>query len=420
MNYAQNTIPQVDKNSFGHIEAVKLSNYSFILKSSNSDFMNNFDSLKYDFSQIDWPSFWDLAIRNKINLIIYKNIINSNLNTRLDCVSEAISTYTLSQQKKGLLLIYELIKVINVLEKSYINAIPYKGAILSQIIYGSPGLRVFDDLDIILPFIDYLKPKDTLSTIGYESPCYEILSPEQEQNFRDYFGEYVLVRSKESICIDVHRYLLGSGELTFPRKTPNFWNRLEPITIAGQEILTLSPHDLLLYLCMNALKDDWVILRYACDISGLIQSHPNLNWQKLQDESHNLKIDRIFHMSLLIVHQLLDTPIPNRVLQSAQQDYWAQLSANWIYRKYRGQLGQSKPIFFSGFLLKLIALKYGRDRLLYLSGIVTRFSKLAFVINYRDTNFIKLPSSLSFLYYIVRPIRFVVEHKMNLFKLLLK
>jgi hypothetical protein len=420
MNYAKSTILRADESNFHPVSAVKFSNYSFLLKSYNSDFMRDFDYSKYNFSGVDWQIFWDLAISHKINLIVYKNIVDSHLNIHLDCISETVSAYTLSQQKRGLFLTYELLKVIKFLEKSHVNAIPYKGAILSQVIYGSPRLRVFDDLDILLPFIDYLKPKLILASIDYQSPVYEILSAEQEQKIRDYFGEYVLVRSKGDVCIDVHRYLLGSGELTFPKKTPNFWNRLEPVTIAGHEMLTLSPHDLLLYLCMNALKDDWVILRYACDISELIRSHPNLNWQKLQGESYSLRIDRIFHMSLLIVHQILDTPVPHQVLRTAQEDYWTKFSANWICRKYMGQLGQSKPIFFSGFLLKLIALKYSRDRLMYLSGIIKRFSKLAFVVNYRDTNFIKLPTHLSFLYYIVRPIRFVVEHKMNLFKLLLK
>ena len=410
----------LDKDNLSQTEIINISNLSLLSKSSNLEFINNFDCSKHNFSGVDWPISWDLAITHKISLIVYRNISLLNLGQHLDCISEAVETFIVCQQKRNLFLTYELLKVINTLQRSHLNVIPYKGAILSQIIYKSPNLRVFDDLDIILPFIDYLKPKCILASLDYQSPPYEILSLEQEQKNRDYFGEYVLVRSKGDICIDVHRYLLGSGELTFPKKTPNFWNRLEPITIAGQEMLTLSPHDLLLYLCMNALKDDWVILLYACDISELIRSHPNLNWQKLQEESYALRIDRIFYMSLLVVHQILDTPIPNQVLRNAQQDYWGKVSANWICRKYISQLSQSRTIFFSGFLLKLLVLKYGRDRLMYLSEIIKRFFKLALIVNYRDTNFIKLPSHLSFLYYIVRPIRFVGEHKMNLFKLLLK
>ena len=317
---------------------------------------------------------------------------------------------------------FELCRVLDILDQHNILALPYKGPILGLIAYGDPALRSFDDLDLLLPEADYFKPKHVLKNYGYVTPPYIALSEKNEDRFRQYFGEYPMVREKGNICLDIHRRCLGNGDLTFTGDLPQLWNRLITIEFAGRKIQTFSHSDLLIYLTMNGFKDGWEILRPVCDLAGVLHRQAeHLEWDYILTETRKLKIDRIFGLGLLLAHQLLQAEIPEEILYQIKHDRSTTWLADRLHRCFRQELETLKsrnPI--EALILKWVGLKYGSSRRKYVLGTIERIIKFSLAINYRDTDIIRLPKPLHFLYYLIRPLRILSHYRQNVFKFLVK
>jgi Uncharacterised nucleotidyltransferase len=316
---------------------------------------------------------------------------------------------------------FELFRILDILKQHNITAISYKGSILALVAHGDLTLRSFNNLDILIKEEDYFKPIEILAKEGYQPLSYLTFQSEGENKLRHYYGEYTIFRGTGSVCIDIHRRCLGDGNLTLYPDLSHIWERLVPITIAGQEILTFCHTDLLMYLCMNEFKDGWDNLRGLCDISALIRRQPDINWQLLYSEAEILRISRILYLTLLLVDKLLEAPIPKWLLENARSDKGAEWISNRLYNLFMRELetmNKRSPI--DSIILKWVGLRYWKERRKYVFGSLERIFKLSFAINYRDIEFIHLPKYLHFLSYVIRPFRLILDYKQNLIKYMFK
>jgi hypothetical protein len=368
-----------------------------------------------------WGGFLDKALQHRIVPLVYQYLRQADdLIIPPDCWAE-LQTLAEDTKKRNLRLIFSLLSILDRLAQHHVQAIPYKGLMLSLMAYGDLHQRSFDDLDVLVDHTDYLKPRTILAELGYQSAHYHVLSAEQEQAFCEYFGEYGLGETTGEVCLDVHYRLLGDGNLTMQVDFSAAMQRLTTVTIASRQIPSLSPVDTLLYVSMNCLKNNWDNLRSVCDVAGLTRPAVGMDWILLLSEAQRLRIDRPLYLGLLIAHQLLDAPVPDEVLYQAKRDRGAQWLARLVCRRMLADL-DSQQFFFPcySFILKWVALKYWSARLYYLRGVPTRFLRLFFIVNYRDTAFIQLPRPLYFLYYFIRPIRVLCDYRTNVFKLIFK
>ena len=353
---------------------------------------------------------------------IYFHLHQSKLISLPHDVKIALSKEIVSHRKKTLGMAFELLRIIEILKQNNIKIVPYKGPLLALIAYGETTLRSFDDLDILVTDEDYFKVRTILQQHGYVTPPYIALSDKDEDRFSYYFGEYPMVREKNGVCLDIHRRPLGNGDLTLFGDLPQLWNRLITITIAGKEIQTFSHSDLLIYLCLNGFKDGWEILRSVCDVAGILQRQAgHLEWDYILSETRHLKIDRILGFGLLLAHQLLESPLPDDVLAHIETDRSTTWLTDRICRKFMHEfetLQSRNPI--EALILKWVGLKYVSARRKYILGSIERVIKFSLAINYRDTDMIRLPKPLHFLYYLIRPFRIVRDYRQDLFKFLVK
>jgi hypothetical protein len=81
-------------------------------------------------------------------------------------VSE-LSDRFLTTAARCLLLTSELHRLIRVFESAGIKAVPFKGPVLSSMIYGNPAMWTFDDLDILVQREDMACARELLRSNGY-------------------------------------------------------------------------------------------------------------------------------------------------------------------------------------------------------------------------------------------------------------
>lgn len=369
----------------------------------------------------DWARFLQQLHYHRIFPVVIPALNKSNSAFFPEFVTESLLKSSNLDKRKILRLNFECSRVMKALSEQGVRAIFYKGITLSHLAYSSPFLRTFDDLDILVCEADYLKPQKILSQYGYISPDFPTLSREGADNFRHYAGEYSLVNPKGTICLDIHSRLLGGGSIGFSKQFGHVWERAVEIDCSTGKTLTLCVEDLLLYLCLNGLKDGWESLRTVCDIDRLIRNSHEMNWTLVLSEAKRLKLERSFRLALLISIELLQTPIPSLVSECLDEDSLAVSLKNRVCRQIRGQIDEGQKFSpVRNFILICQALDDWQDQLRYLRGIPIRFYRLLTTVNYRDSEVVKLPRLLHFLYYPIRIFRVLIQYQLDVIKIIFK
>jgi hypothetical protein len=203
--------------------------------------------------------------------------------------------------RKALWFTGELVRVVGHLESVGIKALPYKGPVLAQTLYGDVTRRQFGDLDILILPTDVLKARAALHDLGYK-PAIE-LAPRHESAYVKTGYEYSFSAAHGSNLLELQwRILPRFYSIDFD--VADFFERSDEILVGGRRMRTLRAEDLLLVLCVHAAKHMWVQLSWLCDIAQLVKTG-RLDWNAIQDEGRRLGIERIVSLTLVLAQKLL-------------------------------------------------------------------------------------------------------------------
>jgi hypothetical protein len=203
--------------------------------------------------------------------------------------------------RKTLWFTGELVRIVGHLESVGIKALPYKGPILAQTLYGEVTRRQFGDLDILILPTDVLKAKAALNDLGYK-PAIE-LSPRIETAYVETGYEYSFSAAHGSNLLELQwRILPRFYSIDFD--VVDFFERSDEIVVGGRQMRTMRAEDLLLVLCVHAAKHLWVQLSWLCDIAQLVKTR-QLDWNAIHYEARHFGIERIVSLNLLLAQKLL-------------------------------------------------------------------------------------------------------------------
>lgn len=307
--------------------------------------------------------------------------------------------------RRNLCLTRELLKLLNLLEAHGIPVIPYKGPVLAISAYGKLEFRQFWDLDILIHKRDIFSTKNLLISQGYQLKL--------ELNW-----EYHFVHKDSRVKVDLH-WGITQKERPFPLDFERLWSRLEPIYLAGTKVLNLQPEDLLLMLCVQVTKDCWqwqeqlVKLAKICDIAELIRVHQGMDWNRIMAQASRLGSERILFLGLLLARDLLGTALPEEILQRMQAHPVVKALALAVCERlfladYRSGVPDRLPKYLD--IEKNLFYFRVRERLQDKVPYFLHLVHLAIAPTSADREFLPLPPSISFLYYLVRPIRAVGKY----------
>ena len=301
--------------------------------------------------------------------------------------------------RHNLYFVGKLFELLDLFKIHGIQAAPYKGPVLAASVYGNVAMRQFSDLDIIIHETDFLKAKNLLISQGYR-PEIE-LPTAQETVFLKFQRDYKFFCDGDTGIVEL-QWRIPPVYFPFYFDTQYLWKHLEPVSIAGREIKTISPEHLILILCIHGLCHCWERLEWVCDVAKLISVRKNILWGKVLNDAGQLGIERIILFGLLLANNLLDAALPEEVSRRAEEDPIIKSLA--VMRKENFFLEVSRPL--KAFLDSFIHVRMWRrveDKVRYCLGI-------AFTPNVKDIMVLKIPPSLFPLYYLVRPIRLTVEY----------
>jgi len=295
--------------------------------------------------------------------------------------------------RSSLFLTGELLKVLEFLEGNNIRAIPFKGPMLALQAYGDVGLRQFADLDILIHRSDVLRAKQLLISCGFK-PMPELTTAQQAALLR--FDCAYNFDNGQGIVLDLH-WGFVERHLSFQIDSNGLWDRLEPITIGGRQLLTLSSEDLVLILCLHGFTHFWDRLGWICDIANLIDRQRDIDWELVLKNATRLGMLRILSLGLRLAVELLEAQLPREILTVVLADHEVQKVSEQVQERVFAERGVQDGLFDRAGLF-LSMRERTRDK------IRCCFSLIATPRIY-DWMFLSLPDSLFFLYYLVRPFR---------------
>jgi hypothetical protein len=363
--------------------------------------------------EIDWNRLIEKASRHGVMPLLHKNLNNNAYVSRHHLYK--LKSKFLDNLKKNFLLAQELIDVLDLFEQNEIPAIPFKGAILAISVYGNLSLRQFGDLDILVKERDFIKAKNLLIDCKYQPIHNWFLTDKQEISFIESMGEYSLVNQNKQIDIDLHSRLVAGYLFNLSANLDYFWSRLETVSFLDRQIATFQAEENLIYLCIHGTKSFWEKLIWICDVAELINQNPDLNWQYILSKAHELGCVRMLLLGCFLANNLLSTQLPSEVFEQIEGDRHISYLASIVERKLKDEIQYPcvDEYTLANLLFHIKAIDKLEDRLIYIwQYLLVRifypvyeiFRPTAF-----DRDFLKLPHNLYVLYYLIKPIRLVVQ-----------
>ncbi len=337
----------------------------------------------------DWETVLDLADRHGVASLLHDSFTRCS-----DVIPAAVALRLRMKYERNihttLLLARELIRILACVEALGLEAIPYKGIVLAESCYGDMAMRPSGDLDLFIRAEDLPRIKRAMIDLGYSTRLPIAEQAEAAYAAAGYECTFDSTAGKNLLELQWNlqpRYYAVDYDMR------GLFDRAQPVTTAGRHMKTPSPEDLLLVLSLHAAKHVWGRLIWLCDLAQVMK-RGDLNWVWIQARACELGIERILHITLVLIHRLLNVEIPAAVAQAVSADRAAHSLAGEIAASMAaGTEYEEEKISYFRLMMRLR--ERPADRLRFLT-------RLAFTPGPGEWEVVKFPKPLFGLYRIVR------------------
>jgi Uncharacterised nucleotidyltransferase len=351
---------------------------------------------------IDWYYLLEKAYDHRVTPLVYQSLNSAAPQLVPKPILRELQRRTDENARYNLYRTRELIRLVQLLRTRNISCLPFKGPILSALVYHNLALREYSDLDLLIHPKDVLKTRDVLLSEGYRiwsQPNRNPKAPVISARNKDVIFE----SANKLVRVELHWRLTGR-HFSFPLDMQQLWQRLEITSLAGVKLRTLELEDLALYLCMHGSRHGWERLLWICDVAEIIRLDKQIDWQRVSLTARQLGCERMLALGLLLARNLLDAKLPEEDWKKIHVDQTIQVLAVQVAETLFSDTQLAPGISYWNDLHLRVRERL-RDRMRLRVYYYRRYLRLALVPNERDHNIVHLPPFLFSLYYLLRPFR---------------
>jgi hypothetical protein len=264
---------------------------------------------------VDWPDLLQLAIGHKTIPLLYKSLVTCCPDMVPTEIMGRLQAHFRTNGMRNLTLGAELLKALNHLQEHGVYAVPFRGPLLAEVVYGDLSLRSFQDLDVLVQRKDVARAKDTLASVGYRLVVPRRLPAPGHLTFEHAYG---LRHAGSGVRLDLH-WEVTEGYFGFTLD-PQLWDRLDTVPFMGRQVAGLRPEDLFLMLCVHGAKHGWVRLAWVCDVAELVRAHPTMDWERTLQQARRHDVQRMALLGLWLASDLLSAPLPAGIGKNVRAD----------------------------------------------------------------------------------------------------
>jgi hypothetical protein len=264
---------------------------------------------------LDWSRVLRLAQDAGVSGLLYRNLRQIGVENVPGAAMSELQSRFAANGIRNLALTGELLRIVRCFSSEGIQAIPFKGPTLAAIAYGDPALREFGDLDLLVHPRDFSRAAAVLQTLGFR-PGLE-LSERRREAYRRALGQVPFFNGQLAL-VELHDRLLPRSFRCdlFLEWLPQ---RLQTVSVLGQELTTLPMEELLLYLTAHGAKHAWSSLAAVVDVAEVLRYAPQLQWDRLWSLARRVRGERMLQLALLLAHELLDAAVPAEITGLSQE-----------------------------------------------------------------------------------------------------
>lgn len=342
---------------------------------------------------IDWPIFFQTASQHGVLPVVCWNLKQICTDTLATDVLAQIEGFLRRNTYHNLVLTEELCRLVECFEAAGLQTIAFKGPILAINAYHNIALRQISDLDLLLCETDIAIAKEILIAQGY---TLKITVP----------WETHLVKESSIYNIDLHN-VVAPRHLSHPLTNRDIWEHTQVASLARHEVTGLSEEMSLLVLCLHGTKECWRHLNRVCDVAALVQNH-TFDWTYAISLIQRLGYQRLVGVGLLLAIELLEAKLPLIAMQMIEKDSLiAKIESHTrqrLFQPHDSPVGEVERSLFH-----MQTRDRWQDKLKTFVGLMQHSGWMTPTKTDRD--FLSLPDSLSFLYYLLRPIRIFRKYR---------
>ena len=271
-----------------------------------------------DFSDQDWDQFIQASTQQGISGLLSARIRQSGHAAEIPArVTEELHQLGLQIALRNLRLYRELHKILAALKEADIPVIVMKGMFMAQGVYGDLASRSMGDIDILVRAEDINRADAWIRQSGYawvdEKGGWDTYIQKDYHVFYYLSSMRVHLELHWNLNIPSSPFFLNMGEL---------WDRALPTRIAGVDVLTFSPEDLLLTSSLHIAYHhsfDGFALRSLYDIALILaQYQAQIDWQQVQQLSQQWGSTHCTYLVLRLAQDLLGASIPAGTLSALE------------------------------------------------------------------------------------------------------
>ena len=341
---------------------------------------------------VDWARVIKAAHHHGVTPTLY-SIVSRTLGDLPPAARSTLQHRFAQNTRRNLFFASELHGLLSALSAAGIDAMAFRGPVLAVQAYGNLSYREFEDLDVLVHPRDVVRARAVLESRGFVWE--HRLSRMQERGYRRFGHDYQFLRADHRLRVEVHWALLPRRFMSMD--TGPVWQRSTVVRVAGRELRTLSPEDLLIVLCAHGTKHYWERLGWILDAVLLVRNTPALDWDYVARRAEALGARRMILLTFELARRILGVNVPVPIAaRDRDRTAAARLAARTV--ELMGE-GSNLPDALEGFAYHLRAIEGLGRRIRYCVSPTQAEPEL-----------LPLPAILSPIYYVLRPIRLAGQH----------
>ena len=248
---------------------------------------------------------------------------------------------------RNLALAAETIRLVTAFEEEGVRVIPFKGCILASIVYGDPGCRRPGDIDLLVQSSDVEKAAALLARLSYFS--LRDRGPAWQAGHLGNDCEWEFTSRERQMCVDLHwNFTARNFGLRFP--IDQIWARSRRTHFCGRLVEDFSAEDLILVLCVHAVKHYCRQLEWIYTIAMLLKRGTAFSWEQLLRVAKQYGALRHICICLKLADELYSVSLPENVRSQVLKDHVADRlavqSLNWVVTGEFAHISDVQQRFF--------------------------------------------------------------------------
>lgn len=342
---------------------------------------------------LDWDAVLAGAEAHDVRPLLYRSLSTACPQAVPAATLASLKQWVHANGLRSLRLTRELARLLRTLGTAGVQALPIKGPLLAQMAYGDVALRYSVDLDIVLPHRDMQRALAALRNLGYA------LTEEcaRHRDAYEHVHNHVTLENSARTMVEAH-WRLAPRHFSVHADGAGVWQRRVPVDLGGARLHAPCAADTLLLISVHGALHGWKQLKNVCDVAELVQRQP-MDWDAVWQRAQAWGVERMVLLGLLLCRDLLQAPLPPAVEQRVASDRELPELRRMILPVLFGRRAapaDGEPRSFPAYYARLRERR--RDR-------VEETLRRTCIPTMPEWNSLHLPRSLSFLHYLIRPLR---------------